>query len=123
MTDFEATNLFAQQEANRRKSRWLVAGFVVFFLWLGLGGDWIAYEYTKGLPPEQYRHGFPVLGAIMVLIAGGLVVNIRRSGASKVLWSTGAQRLDEPATQDERTISNVVDEMAIAAGIPRRRSG
>ena len=32
-------NLFAQQEANKRKSAWLVAGFVLFFAWIGFGGD------------------------------------------------------------------------------------
>jgi hypothetical protein len=37
----EPVNLFAQQEANRRRSRWLVVAFVVFFAWLGFGGDWI----------------------------------------------------------------------------------
>ena len=31
-------NLFEQQAANRRKSRWLVAAFVLFFAWLGLVG-------------------------------------------------------------------------------------
>jgi hypothetical protein len=27
----EDANLFAQQEANRRRSSWLVVGFIVFF--------------------------------------------------------------------------------------------
>ena len=35
-------NLFAQQEANRRRSTWLVIGFIVFFAWVGFGGD-VAY--------------------------------------------------------------------------------
>ena len=34
-----AANLFAQQEANRKASRRLVAGFVIFVAWLGFGGD------------------------------------------------------------------------------------
>jgi hypothetical protein len=33
------TNLFAQQEANRRRTRWLVFGFIMFFAWVGFGGD------------------------------------------------------------------------------------
>jgi hypothetical protein len=32
-------NLYAQQEANRRRSTWLVIGFIVFFAWVGFGGD------------------------------------------------------------------------------------
>ena len=47
----ENANLFAQQEANRRRSRWLVVGFILFFAWLGFGGDFIFYEYTKTAPP------------------------------------------------------------------------
>ena len=35
----EDVNLFAQQEANRRRSRWLIIGFVLFFAWVGFGGD------------------------------------------------------------------------------------
>ena len=47
-------NLFAQQEANRKASRRLVAGFIIFIAWLGFGGDCgdvvtdsIAYTYTS----------------------------------------------------------------------------
>ena len=32
-------NLFEQQESNRRRSFWLVTGFVLFFAWVGVGGD------------------------------------------------------------------------------------
>ncbi|MDB4910717.1 MAG: Protease HtpX, partial [Gemmatimonadetes bacterium] len=42
----DEVNLFAQQEANRRRSRWLVIGFILFFAWLGFGGDYIAYLAT-----------------------------------------------------------------------------
>jgi len=38
-----ADDLFTQQESNRRRSFWLVVGFILFFAWLGLGGDWLAY--------------------------------------------------------------------------------
>jgi hypothetical protein len=30
-------NLFAQQAANRRRSVWLVAGFLLFFRWASAG--------------------------------------------------------------------------------------
>jgi hypothetical protein len=40
-------NLFAQQEANKRKSAWLVAGFVLFFAWIGFGGDQAGYLQTR----------------------------------------------------------------------------
>ena len=46
-------NLFAQQRANKRKSAWLVAGFLLFFAWVGFGGDLAFYLYTRNLPPER----------------------------------------------------------------------
>ncbi|MCC7194812.1 MAG: M48 family metallopeptidase [Gemmatimonadaceae bacterium] len=117
----EPQDLFSQQEANRGRSRLLVVTFVVFFLWLGLGGDWLAYMYTRGLPPGAYHHSFPVLGALMAVIAAGLVAYIRKTGASKVLWSTGAVEVTDPQTPGEKMLANVVDEMSIAAGVPRPR--
>lgn len=93
--------------------------FVGFFLWLGLGGDWVAYMATRDLPPREYHHAFPWLGIVMFAIGMGLVLYIRRTGASKVLWSTGARELTEPATEGEKLLVNVVEEMAIASGVPR----
>ena len=55
----EPVNLFAQQEANRRRSRWLVIGFIVFFAWLGFGGDWIFAMATEGARRGEYKHVFP----------------------------------------------------------------
>src|SRR5207302_4259570 len=39
----------------------------------------------------------------------------------KVLWSTGAREIVEPQSDTERQLVNVVEEMAIAAGVPRPR--
>lgn len=46
-TDGSNANLFAQQEANRKASRRLVAGFIIFIAWLGFGGDIIWYLWSK----------------------------------------------------------------------------
>ena len=112
-------DLFAQQAANRRRSHWLVGGFVVFFAWLGLGGDWLAWEFTQGAPAAHYRHSFPVFGLAMFAIGFGLVAYIRKTGADKVLWSTGAWQLLEPVTPEQKLLDNVVQEMAIASGLPK----
>ena len=64
-------NLFEQQAANRRKSRWLVAAFVLFFAWLGFGGDYLAWEMTRYGPPGAYRHAFPWGGVALFAIAHG----------------------------------------------------
>jgi heat shock protein HtpX len=112
-------NLFEQQAANRRRSRWLVASFVLFFAWLGFGGDWIAWQLTKDLPPEQYHHVIPFGGFLLFAIGFGIVAYIKKTGPEKVLWSSGAQRLDDPQTPQQKMLVNVVEEMSIAAGVPK----
>ena len=115
----EAANLFAQQESNRRRSTWLVIGFIVFFAWVGFGGDLAFGLLTADAPPGEYHHVVPVLGIVTTLIAGGICWYSWRFGARQVLWSTGAREVTEPATPEERQLVNVVEEMAIASGLPK----
>ena len=42
------TDLFSQQQSNRSRSHWLIVGFVLFFAWLGFGGDLILLEMSRG---------------------------------------------------------------------------
>lgn len=121
MTGTEGADLFSQQEANRKRSRWLVIGFIVFFAWLGFGGDWIYFQLTIGNPPGEYRHVFPFLGFSMSALAAGLAWHGYRTGAERVLWATGAWELLNPGTPEEQQLVNVVEEMAIASGVPRPR--
>jgi heat shock protein HtpX len=114
-------NLFAQQEANRRRSRWLVVGFVLFFAWLGFGGDWIYWEFTRSAGPGEYRHVVPWFGLGLGVVAIVFAAWATRTGAHRVLWSAGATELTAPTTPEERQLVNVVEEMAIAAGLPRPR--
>ena len=106
-------NLFQQQEANRRRTTWLVIGFVLFFAWLGFGGDYIW--------ALQGHHPFPWVGVILTTVAIIGVWYAYKTGPEKVLWATGARELTDPQTDAERQVANVVDEMAIAAGVPRPR--
>ena len=112
-------NLFAQQEANKRKSAWLVAGFVLFFAWVGFGGDLAWYLQTRSLPPERYHHVIPFVGILTCLIAGGTSWAAWRTGAKRVLNASGAQELITPATPELQRLDNVVEEMAIASGVPK----
>jgi heat shock protein HtpX len=116
----EPVNLFAQQEANRRRSRWIVVAFVLFFAWLGFGGDWIYWQLTR-TAETGYRHLFPWFGIGLTVIASLFSIWATRTGAKRVLWSAGATELTTPATAAERQLVNVVDEMAIAAGLPKPR--
>ncbi len=117
----DPVNLFAQQEANRRKSRWLVISFVMFFLWLGFGADAIQYWMAKSAHPDRPAHFSPLFGIILTLIAAAFAWSAWRNGPRRVLASTGAFELIDAQTPQETQLINVVDEMAVASGIPRPR--
>lgn len=121
MSDFESTNLFEQQDANRRRTRWLVVVFIAFFAWLGFGGDWILYELTRGAPPNAYRHAVPWMGIVLTTFAAVLATFAWKTGPNRVLWSTGAREIETATGDAETRLVNVVEEMAIAAGITRPR--
>jgi heat shock protein HtpX len=114
-------NLFAQQESNRRRSTWLVAGFILFFAWVGFGGDLGFYLLTADGSAGGYHHVFPIIGIVTTVVAAGICWFSWRFGAERVLWSTGAREVTDPTTADERQLANVVEEMAIASGQPRPR--
>jgi heat shock protein HtpX len=117
----ETQNLFQQQEANRRRTTWLVIGFVLFFAWLGFGGDVILARYTADAAPGAYRHSGPWIGVLVTLVAALAAAYAYRTGPEKVLWATGAREVETPQTDSERQLVNVVEEMAIAAGVSRPR--
>ncbi len=114
----EAANLFAQQESNRRRSTWLVIGFIVFFAWVGFGGDVAFAMLTADAPAGSYHHVVPIIGIVTTLIASGICWYSWRYGPRQVLWATGARELSAPETAEERQLLNVVEEMSIAAGLP-----
>ena len=115
-----APNLFEQQEANRERSKWLVAGFVAFFAWVGFGGD-VAFLLLTRDAGSSYQHSVPIIGIVTTLVAGGICWYSWRKGPERVLWATGAWEIIEPSTPEQRQYVNVVEEMAIASGLPRPR--
>jgi heat shock protein HtpX len=114
-------NLFAQQEANRRRSNWLVVGFIIFFAWVGFGGDLAFALLTADASPEAYHHVVPFMGLFATAAAAGICWYAWRHGPERVLWATGAWEIVEPATPEQKQLVNVVEEMAIASGLPRPR--
>jgi len=117
----EDANLFAQQQANRRRSKWLVVGFIIFFAWVGFGGDIAFGLLTAHAEPGTYRHVVPFIGIFTTLAAAGICWYAWRYGPQRVLWATGAWEIIEPATPEQKQLVNVVEEMAIASGLPRPR--
>ncbi len=114
-------NLFAQQEANRRRSTWLVIGFILFFAWVGFGGDLALGLLTSDSPPDAYHHLVPVIGIFTTIVAAGICWFSWRHGPERVLWATGAWEIVQPTTPEQKQLVNVVEEMAIASGLPRPR--
>jgi heat shock protein HtpX len=114
-------NLFEQQSANRRRSAWLTAAFVLFTAWVGFGGDLAFYLLNRDAPPEAYHHVVPLIGLFASAVAGGVAWFSWKRGPSEVLKATAAWELVEPATPEQRQLRNVVEEMAIASGLPTPR--
>jgi heat shock protein HtpX len=122
-------NLFAQQEANRKASRRLIAGFVLFISWLGFGGDIIWYLWSSGEASARASQGlaysgvhiFPGLGIFMLFVAAVMVYWGYNSGPTSLIKSTGAREIIDPQNDAEQRLVNVVDEMKIASGLTRPR--
>ena len=111
-------NLYEQQTANRRRTWLIMAAFVALLLLLGAGFDAFYLGEVGG--------GAPV-GSLAALAVGSVSALVSYYGGDRaVLLATGATPIAEVAAaagEDERLklrqLDNIVDEMAIAAGLPR----
>ncbi len=111
-------NLYEQQAVNRRQTWVVMIAFIVFLLVLGAGFD--AFFFNTG-------REFVPIGSIVALGVGSVSALVSYyKGDRMVLAASGARPLEEVAAgapPEERLkirqLENVVDEMAIAAGIPR----
>src|SRR6266542_2196630 len=97
-----AGNLFAQQQANRKASRRLVAGFVLFLAWLGFGGDLIWYLWSR----DQGRsvHVIPGVGLLLCAIATIVAWIAYRFGATMLIKATGGREVTDPRGPDEQRL-------------------
>lgn len=116
-----AGNLFAQQEANRKASRRLVAGFILFVAWLGFGGDLIWYLATRNSPDGVGVHVFPVAGLLMTAVALVMAWAGYRFGPTMLMSAARAREIETPSTDEERRLVNVVEEMCVASGVRKPR--
>ena len=111
-------NLYEQQARNRRRTWLVMAVFVGLVLLLGLGFDAALTSAQGAIVP---------IGTVAALLYGSSTAAYSYfNGDRAVLASTRAVDLESaiaanPAHLPYRQLQNVVDEMAIAAGLPRPR--
>ncbi len=111
-------NLLEQQAANRRATRLWIGVFVLFFAWIGFGGDAVMWFNSV----DQYGNPhwpIPLIGIAVTIFAWIATMIAWKTGVKQVLWSSGARQVIVPATHEEQQLVNVVEEMAIAAGLPK----
>jgi heat shock protein HtpX len=116
-----ATDFVAAQSANRARTRWLILALLL----LGAG-----FGYLLGLAVEGFTSGpdyfdplawsgFGLLGASIFAAIGVGATAVTFLKGDKVMMSiTGAK---EVTREEEPVLHNVVEEMAIAAGMPKPR--
>jgi heat shock protein HtpX len=115
-------NILEQQAANRRRTWLVMAAFIAVLALLGAGFD----LFVLG----QGQYYAPVATSVAVAIGGAQSWWSLRNGDRAVLRSSAAvpvdERLAQAATEEDRLryrqFENVVEEMAIAAGLPRPKA-
>ncbi|MGH9161107.1 MAG: M48 family metalloprotease, partial [Vicinamibacteraceae bacterium] len=116
-------NIYEQQRSNRRKTWLVLLLFLAFFGILGLGFDAFQLGTLNAVP-------LPIATIAALGFGSTSAVASYFAGDRAVLASTGAlparDAITSARTPDEslrlRQFENVVDEMAIAAGLPRPKS-
>jgi Zn-dependent protease with chaperone function len=132
-----AMNFFEHQDAARRSSRLLVGLFLLAVVCIVLAVNGVlATLYLNFLAPHGAwarlgTHALPnyffetTTGVVLMIIIGGSFIEILdlEAGGDAVAQMVGARAID-PDTRDpaERRLRNVIEEMAIASGIPAPRA-
>ncbi|QDT01053.1 M48 family metallopeptidase [Adhaeretor mobilis] len=130
-----ATDFFERQSAARKSTKWLVGMFTIgvvcivggtaFLAWLAVRELAVANPYESerllGLPQDQTA--IPVIAGLvsLSLIVLGTLYKLSqlRGGGSVVAESLGGKRVfPNVDTLAERRLLNVVEEMALASGVP-----
>jgi Zn-dependent protease with chaperone function len=118
-----ATDFFERQSTARRNTKWLVAMFVLAVIGI-VGttfavtalalGTWAGGDAPIALPTMAAG------GALVVIVLGSLYKTVQLRGGGTVLAERLGGRRVYPNTtaQTERRLLNVVEEMALASGVP-----
>lgn len=107
-----ALNIYEQQKINKRQTLLVMVGFVFFLAFLGFGFDAL---YLGSIREDLF---LPIGTTVALAVGFGSAFWGYRSGAKAVLASAGAVPAS-PAAEGHRQLVNVVEEMSIAAGLPK----
>jgi heat shock protein HtpX len=107
-------NIYEQQSANRRNTLLVMTLFVLFVGFLGWGFD----AFVFGFGSDAGGVNFPFATVIALAIGGFGAVNGLENGAASVLRSSSAIPAD-PSNSRYFQLHNVVEEIALAAGLPK----
>jgi heat shock protein HtpX len=103
-------NIYEQQKRNIAKTRMILAGFVLFLVFLGLGAD--AFLYGSGVGP-----GIPVCTIGAALLGSFSAWWALQGGDKAVLESAHAVPVN--LSDPRQRMLDDVSEMAIASGLPK----
>jgi Zn-dependent protease with chaperone function len=124
-------DFFAHQERARRNTGWLILYFlftlvsIIALVYLAIAG--IAHAATQnGEQPIDFfvfhpRLFFGIVGAVLTVILGGSLyktIQLGGDGHRVAVELGGAKVQPNSRDLDERVLLNVVEEMALASGIP-----
>lgn len=116
-----ATDFLAAQKANRRNTDWLIVLLLLIGAALGYGVGWAletGFQQAEQFDPLRISQA-GILGAI-ILTGIGVIASLVAilAGDRVMLAMTGA---NDVSAESEPVLHNVVEEMAIAAGLPKPR--
>ncbi|MBI2081005.1 MAG: M48 family metallopeptidase [candidate division NC10 bacterium] len=119
----EGADLFQQQARNRRRTAVIIGVFIAFVVLLGIGFD-LAMGSLLPVPAGGTVLLLPIGGLAALALSSGSAYFSLRHGDRAVLGSTRAMPLESFGAPDPkgRQYHNVVEEMAIAAGLPVPRT-
>src|SRR5262245_31880040 len=119
-----ATDFFERQSVARRNTKWLVVMFIFAVIAI-IGTTFVATAIASGASDKQGKvhFEFPILASLAALgliIVGSLYKTAQMAGGGTVVAERLGGRRIYPNTIDpvERRILNVVEEMALASGVP-----
>lgn len=127
-------DFFERQDQARRKTRWLVIYFALAVLGIIAAVYLACVVIFTGLLPPEADFGSPgrsplwhpdifaaaTLGSLAVITGGSLYRMASLSAGGRAVAESLGGRLVDPNTRDlqERKLLNVVEEMALASGLP-----